>query len=91
MVQENEIITFLLFTLVIIFFMISRQKLSGFPGVKYFFISMVLLFTSSVLTIIEGFFFEEIMNTAEHITRLASTVMLFIWAYNLRPEKGSTK
>ncbi len=91
MVQENEIITFLLFALVVIFYFINRQKLSGFPGIKYFLISIVFLLISSILTIIEGFFFEEIINTAEHITRLVSTVMLFVWAYSLRAKKGSAK
>jgi len=91
LVQENEIITFLLFALVVIFYFINRQKLSGFPGIKYFLISIVFLLISSILTIIEGFFFEEIINTAEHITRLVSTVMLFVWAYSLRAKKGSAK
>lgn len=91
MVQENEIITFLLFVLVISFYVINRQKLSGFPGIKYFLSSMVLLLIAGILTIIEGFFFEEIINTAEHITRLASSVMLFVWVFSLSGRKGSAK
>ncbi|HXK50139.1 MAG TPA: hypothetical protein PKW56_06700 [Clostridiales bacterium] len=91
MVQENEIITFLLFTLVMIFYFINRKKLLGFPRKKYFLTAMILLLISSVLTIIEGFFFEEIINTAEHIFRLISSVMFFVWVYSSGERKGSEK
>ena len=91
MIQENEIITFLLFALVMIFYFINRNKLSGFPGKKYFLISMVFLFTAGMLTIIEGFFYEEILNAAEHITRLISAVALFLWVYFYNKRKGSEK
>lgn len=88
MIQENEIVTFLLFALVAIFYFINRQKLSGFPGVKYFLISMGLLLISSVATILEGFLLEEIFNTVEHTARLISSVSLIVWAYSLRGETG---
>lgn len=79
MIQENEIVTLILNLSVIFFFFINRKKFDDFPGLKYFELAVFLFFTSSVLTVLEGFFYENAINTAEHFTYLASSVTFLLW------------
>ena len=89
MIQENEIITFMLFCLVLVFYVINRKKLQVFPGKKYFVSSMIFLLLSGIFTIAEGFFLENMFNLAEHAAKLASSVLILLWIISLRTTEGS--
>jgi len=79
MVQENEIIKLILFSVVLLFGLINRNNLNDFPEVKHIKASFILLFTGIIFTILEGYFFETQFNFLEHLFYLFSSCVLLLW------------
>ena len=79
MIQENELITFILCLGALSFIIINYTKLKSLPGFRIFIISFVLFTMGWHFTVIEGIIFEEIFNFVEHLCYISSSIMLLIW------------
>jgi len=79
MIQENELITFILCLGALFFIIINYGKLKSLPGLRIFIISFTLFTMGWFFTVIEGIIFEETFNLIEHVCYICSSVMIFIW------------
>ncbi|MBN2858616.1 MAG: hypothetical protein JXN63_09475 [Candidatus Delongbacteria bacterium] len=86
MIQENEIITLVLFIALMLFMAFNRKKLKDFPGIKIFMASSILLFLSVICTVAEGFLLEDELNILEHLFRSVSALLLVFWSMSFRSE-----
>ena len=81
MIQENEVVTLLLSVGVAIFIAQNRSRLTSLPYHRLVIGSFVTLLAAHALTIVEGFWYEEILNFAEHICYSLSVVQLAVWTW----------
>jgi len=80
-IQENEVVTFLLSVGVLIFILQNRSRLASLPSYALIITAFLALLAGQVLTILEGFWFEEILNLAEHICYALSVLLLAGWTW----------
>ena len=81
MIQENEAVTLLLSVGVAIFIAQNRSRLTSVPYCRLVISSFLALLAARVLTILEGYWYEEIFNFAEHICYSLSVVQLTAWMW----------
>ncbi len=62
MLQQNEIVMFLLGICVVIFTIANRAELKRLPAWKTFIAAFYTIFFSWIMTVLEGFFFKEFLN-----------------------------
>ncbi len=79
MIQENELITFILCLGALFFIIINYVKLKSLPGLRIFIISFTLFTMGWFFTVIEGVIFEETFNLIEHMCYICSSIMMIIW------------
>lgn len=83
MIQENEIITLILYAALIVFYVFNVRKLNLFPEKKIFMFSVLILFFSVVFTVAEGYFWENELNFLEHLFKALSALLLVFWTLSL--------
>lgn len=81
MIQQNELITFLVAAGVSLFIILNRRRLGQIPGSSWLFFSYSALFTGWVLTILEGFVLGNLMNFLEHACYMASSLAAAAWCW----------
>jgi len=79
MIQEEELITFILCLGALSFFIINYAKLKSLPGFRMIIISFTLFTMGWYFTVIEGIIFEEVFNLIEHLCYICSSITMFIW------------
>jgi len=89
MIQENELITFILCLVVLFFITINYVKLKSLPGLRIFIISFTLFTIGWFCTVIEGIVFEEAFNLIEHVCYICSAIMMLIWTLILFKKRGA--
>jgi hypothetical protein len=87
MIQQNEIITFLIAIVAWIFIIIYYQKLKTLPSLNILLSSLLLLTAGWILTILEGFFWKESLNLFEHISYSVSAVVITLWCWIISKKK----
>ena len=80
-IQENEAVTLLLSVGVAIFIAQNRSRLTLLPYHRLIIGSFLALLAARVLTILEGFWYEEFFNFAEHICYSLSALQLAAWTW----------
>lgn len=83
MVQDNEIVMLLLGVGVLIFTLINRYKLRRIPATRILILSFYVLLGGWVLTVIEGFIWNEFLNFLEHICYALSSVLMATWCWKV--------
>ena len=83
MLQQNEIVMFLLGICVLIFTVANRFELKRLPAWKTFIAAFYTIFFSWVMTILEGFFLKEMLNYLEHIGYAISSILLALWCWQV--------
>jgi len=83
MVQENELLTFLVGIGVALFVFINRRRIRQIPGSPWLFLSYSFLFAGWVLTVAEGFVLEEVFNLLEHACYMVSSVTAALWCWTV--------
>jgi len=89
-IQESEVIKLLFGIGVLIYFFITKKKLFELPHHNLLFFAYIIVFSGWILTVMEGFFCEQLLNIIEHTCYTISTVILSLWCY-LVFIKGDTK
>ena len=87
MIQQNEIITLLLAIGCMIFILVNKQKVKRIPVAKILIAGFCLLLTGYVLTVLEGLFWNEILNVLEHICYSASAILMAVWCWKVFANK----
>jgi hypothetical protein len=81
MIQQNELITFLVGTGVALFIIIHSHRIARIPGSTWLFLSYSALFTGWILTLVEGFVLADVMNILEHACYMASSLTAAVWCW----------
>jgi hypothetical protein len=88
-IQENEIVMLLLGTGLFFFVWKNRSQLERIQGWKILESGFYILFTAWILTVLEGFFWKNLINYLEHICYALSSIILAAWCYKVfRKIKG---
>ena len=87
MIQQNEIITLIISIAVWVFIFINRIKLNNLPSIKLLLTSFLLLSSGWILTILEGFFWGEILNLIEHVCYAVSALTIAFWCWKISKRK----
>ncbi|MGB2807522.1 MAG: hypothetical protein WBC22_07270 [Sedimentisphaerales bacterium] len=80
---ENEVVMLLIGVGVLIFILGSRPRLKSLPASNILFASFYMLLVSWILTVLEGFFWEEILNYIEHACHAVSAVIVAVWCWKV--------
>ena len=83
MIQQNELITFLVGIGVVLFLFLNRRSIARIPGSSWLQFSYSALFTGWTLTIVEGFVFRDIINLLEHACYMASSLAAAFWCWQV--------
>ena len=83
MIQQNEIIMLLLSIGALVFIVLNNKKVKEIPGANMLLTGFYLLLGGYVLTILEGFFWKDLLNILEHICYAASSVLIAIWCWKV--------
>jgi len=89
MIQESEVIVFLVSLGCLIFIHMNIQRLMVMPHWRLFLASFYVLLVGLGLTILEGFIWGEILNLLEHICYAGNAILLAMWTWHVfgkRPE-----
>jgi|Deesub1362A_J573_1020465.scaffolds.fasta_scaffold00424_16 hypothetical protein len=90
MIQESEVIVFLVSIGCLIFICLNLQRLKMLPSWRLFLGSFYVLLVGLGLTILEGFIYGDILNLLEHICYAGNAILLSIWGWQVfgrrRPE-----
>jgi hypothetical protein len=83
MIQQNELITFLVGTGAMLFILLNRRRIITIPGSRWLFFSYATLFSAWTFTVIEGFLLMEVMNFLEHACYMASSILAAVWCWTV--------
>lgn len=79
MIEENELILFILGLVSFIFILINRSKLKKIPSFDYFIIFLSLILIAWFSTVIEAVIFYDFLNWLEHICYFLSSLVFLTW------------
>jgi len=79
MIQENELITIFIGIGLLIFIIFNYSKLKTLPAIKIILTGLSVLAIGWILTILEGFFLEELLNSLEHLCYFLSSIIMTVW------------
>jgi hypothetical protein len=80
---ENEIVVLSLGVGVLIFILGSRSRLKHLPESKILIVAFCVLLVGWVLTVLEGFFYEWLLNFFEHFCYSVSSVFVAVWCWKV--------
>ena len=86
MIQENELITFLIALGGLVFLFANQGKLKRVPGHRWLVSSYCVMFIGWTLTILEGFCLGDLCNLVEHVAYGVSALLLSIWIFRFPPK-----
>lgn len=81
--QENEIITLLLGTAVLVFILINRKKLVKITASSLFISAFSLIYAGWFFSIFEEFLWKKSLNVIEHLSYAGSAVCIAIWFFRV--------
>jgi hypothetical protein len=82
-IYENEVVMLLLGVGVLIFILGNLERLKRLPSYKILIVSFSLLLAGWVLTVLEGIFWEKILNFVEHLCTAVSSVLVAVWCWKV--------
>jgi len=85
---ENEVVMLLLGVGVLTFILGNRSRLKQLTASKILIVAFYLLLAGWVLTVLEGFFWEGILNFVEHLCTAVSSVLVAVWCWKVFGSSG---
>lgn len=79
MIQENELVSLLLGIGILVFFLASHQRLIRLPMWQVLMAAYSFLLAGLVLTVAEGFFLDQLLNSLEHLCYGLSAIATAFW------------
>lgn len=80
---ENEVVMLSLGVGVLIFILGSRARLKHLAESKILITAFCVLLAGWVLTVLEGFFYEWLLNFFEHLCYAVSSVFVAAWCWKV--------
>jgi hypothetical protein len=91
MIQQNELITFLVGFGVAIYILANYRRLSSIRDSKILVASYFTLLTGWFLTILEGFMMPVLINGLEHLSYAVSSILMATWCMTAFRDKGDRR
>lgn len=76
---ENEIVMLLIGMGVLVFILGNQARLKRLPASGILIVAFYIMLAGWVLTVLEGLFWEEILNFAEHLCTAVSSGIVAVW------------
>lgn len=83
MIQGNEIIMLLIGIGVLIFIIENLQQLRRFIYSEILLLGFYLILVGWILTVLEGFFYKDLLNLVEHACYAGSSVSIAFWCFKV--------
>jgi hypothetical protein len=83
MVQVSEVFIFLVSTGVLLFMAVFFRRIVFIPSWRLLLAAFLIYWTSTVITIAEGFVFPAFLNFLEHLCRSAFPLLIIFWAWSV--------
>jgi len=87
LIEENELIIFIIGIGLIIFIIVTYSKLKTLQARKIILTGMSFLFIGWTFTIIEGYYLEELFNLLEHLCYTLSSIIMAVWFWIVFKQK----
>ncbi len=81
MIQENELVMLLMGIGVAIFILLNYRRLTRFPFIKILLAGFCALGAGWLLTILENFFWGDVLNFLEHTCNAAGAILTAVWIW----------
>jgi len=79
MIEQDELITFLLCFLPLTFILLNYTRVRSLPGSRVFLFSFSFFTMGWFFTNFEGILFNDLFNLIEHVCCLCSSLLMLIW------------
>ena len=83
MINENEIIMVVLGAGVFIFTLVYQTRIRRIPAWLTLISGFYILLMAWILTVLEGFFWENPLNYLEHLCYALSSTLMCIWCFRV--------
>jgi len=83
MIEQGEIVTLILSVGCVILIIVKKNQLRRVPFFSLLFISYFCLFLGFIMTVLETFFLQNLLNFLEHFVYTLSTILLASWCWNI--------
>jgi cell shape-determining protein MreD len=83
MIQQNEIIMLLLGMGCMIFILVNKQKVKRIPAARTLIAGFCVLLAGYLLTIAEGFLWNDFLNVLEHVCYTTSSIIMAVWCWKI--------
>lgn len=90
MIQQNELIIFLLGMGGMLFVLVNRPRVERLPASRVLVASFFILLGGWLMTILEDLFWEDFLNLMEHISYALSSVFIALWCWRVF-QKGEAR
>ena len=74
-----------------IFILANKQKVKRIPMARILITGFYVLLAGWVLTILEGLFWNDLLNILEHICYTASSILIAVWCWKIFAYKKDPK
>ncbi len=90
MIQENEVVMLLMAIGVLIFILVNRRLIMRIVAARVLVVAFCVLAAGYVLTVLEAFFLEKLLNFLEHLCYAGSSVLIAMWCMRVFKPKESS-
>jgi len=91
MIHENEIVMLIIGLGVLIFLLGNRAQLKRIPSADFPLLAFYMLLAGWVLTVLEGFFWGELLNYLEHMSYAVASFLLVVWCWKVLWRRGGAR
>ena len=81
MIQENEVVMLFIGVAVLIFILKYRSHLRRLPASNLLLAGYYTLLVGWGLTVLEEFFWENLLNYLEHLSYAGSSLLVLLWCW----------
>ena len=86
----NEIVMLSIGTGVLIFILSNRARLKHLAACRILITAFCLMLAGWVLTVLEGFFYEWLLNFFEHLCYAVSSILVALWCWKVFGKRRET-
>lgn len=87
MIQENEVVTLVIGVGALVFIWINHVELKRLPAPRILIAAFHMFLAGWIMTVLEGFFWEGLLHTLEHICYAGSSILVAVWCWKVFQRK----
>ncbi|RYD84307.1 MAG: hypothetical protein EOP84_05860 [Verrucomicrobiaceae bacterium] len=91
MIEDNEVIVLVVATGVLLVLWVNRESMRRIPAARLLYWAFGMFFAAWCLTVLEGFFWPEIVNLLEHMATTGGAVLFACWCTRFARSKEEVR